>query len=118
MSFNAGQHEAGIYLISGSVALGEQEFTAPILLAFDEGDGIEITAAADAKCLFLGGERMPEKRHIYWNFVSSSRDKIEEAKQRWREQRFPPVPDETDWIPLPGETKDGRPADGEQSQMP
>ena len=49
----------------------------------------------------LGGEPLPEKRHIFWNFVSSSLDRIEQAKEDWREQRFACVPEEHEFIPLP-----------------
>lgn len=49
----------------------------------------------------LGGEAMDGDRIIWWNFVASSQAMIDEAKTRWREQRFPPVPGESDFIPLP-----------------
>jgi hypothetical protein len=51
--------------------------------------------------MLFGGAKMDGDRHIWWNFVASSRDRIEEAKQRWREMRFEAVPDETEFIPLP-----------------
>jgi len=51
--------------------------------------------------MLLGGARMDGERLIWWNFVASSRELIEDAKTRWREQRFPPVPGETEFIPLP-----------------
>ncbi|HET6513479.1 MAG TPA: pirin family protein, partial [Candidatus Kapabacteria bacterium] len=62
LAFDPGHQETGIYLISGAVRTGGQEFASPVLLAFDEGEKTEITAIADTKCLFLGGERMLEKR--------------------------------------------------------
>ncbi|MFD1952140.1 pirin-like C-terminal cupin domain-containing protein [Sphingomonas arantia] len=46
---------------------------------------------------------MPEKRHIYWHFVSSRTDRIEQVKRDWRERGFPEVPDDADFIPLPDE---------------
>jgi redox-sensitive bicupin YhaK (pirin superfamily) len=51
--------------------------------------------------MLLGGERFPTSRYIWWNFVSSSQGRIEQAKRDWREQRFAPVPGETEFIPLP-----------------
>jgi redox-sensitive bicupin YhaK (pirin superfamily) len=51
--------------------------------------------------MLLGGEPLPEKRHIFWNFVSSSLDRIEQAKEDWKEQRFARVPEEHEFIPLP-----------------
>jgi len=50
--------------------------------------------------MILGGEPVGQ-RHIWWNFVSSSMDRIEQAKQDWSEGYFAPVPDETEFIPLP-----------------
>lgn len=52
--------------------------------------------------MLLGGERMDGARHIWWNFVSSSKDRIEQAKEDWRMGRFAPVSEETEFIPLPG----------------
>jgi redox-sensitive bicupin YhaK (pirin superfamily) len=51
--------------------------------------------------MLLGGQKMDGPRHIWWNFVASSKERIEEAKQRWRAQRFAAVPGETEFIPLP-----------------
>jgi redox-sensitive bicupin YhaK (pirin superfamily) len=118
ITFDPGSQECGVYLVEGSLRTQAQEFAAPVLLAHDPGEIVTVAALSDAKCLFFGGDRLEGARHIYWNFVSSSREKIEVAKQQWREQRFPPVPDETDWIPLPGETKEGKPADGEKTVFP
>jgi hypothetical protein len=53
--------------------------------------------------MLLGGEPMDSPRHIWWNFVSSSKERIEQAKADWKEGRFAPVPAETEFIPLPGE---------------
>lgn len=118
LAFDPGSQECAVYLVSGKLLVEGQEFNAPVLLAHDTGESVTVDAIDDTMCLFFGGERLEGKRHIYWNFVSSSRERIEEAKQRWREQRFPPVPDETDWVPLPGETRDGKPADGERTVFP
>jgi hypothetical protein len=56
--------------------------------------------------MLLGGAAMDGDRHIWWNFVASSREMIQEAAERWRAQGFPPVPQETEFIPLP---EDGGP---------
>ncbi|MBI4785268.1 MAG: pirin family protein [Oscillatoriophycideae cyanobacterium NC_groundwater_1537_Pr4_S-0.65um_50_18] len=66
--------------------------------------GTEVTVSADrsARCIVIGGEPVGE-RHKWWNFVSSRRDRIEQAKQDWRSGRFAPVPEETEFIPLPEE---------------
>jgi hypothetical protein len=54
--------------------------------------------------MLLGGEPLDGRRHIYWKFVSSRRERIEQAAQDWREDRFPAVPGETEFIPLPEPT--------------
>jgi hypothetical protein len=51
--------------------------------------------------MLLGGEPMDGRRHIWWNFVSSSSERIEQAKEDWKAGRFAPVPEETEFIPLP-----------------
>ena len=51
--------------------------------------------------MLLGGNRFPTPRHIWWNFVASSQERIERAKARWVKREFPPVPGETEFIPLP-----------------
>ena len=55
--------------------------------------------------MLLGGESFPEKRYIWWNFVSSSQDRIEQAKSDWREGKFGQVIGETEFIPLPMDSK-------------
>jgi redox-sensitive bicupin YhaK (pirin superfamily) len=51
--------------------------------------------------MLLGGDKADGPRFIWWNYVASSKERIEAAKQRWREQRFAPIPGETEFIPLP-----------------
>jgi hypothetical protein len=51
--------------------------------------------------MLLGGAPLDARRHLWWNFVSSSPERIEQAKADWKEGRFPPVPGETEFIPLP-----------------
>jgi len=58
--------------------------------------------ASPARMMILGGEPVDGARHIWWNFVSSSTERIEQAKEDWRMGRFAPVPEETEFIPLPG----------------
>ena len=58
-------------------------------------------ARSDAHIMLCGGARLEGHRTIWWNFVSSSRDRIEQAKKDWNEGRFDAVPGETDFIPLP-----------------
>jgi len=62
---------------------------------------VQVKALTRARLMLVGGARMDGERLIWWNFVASSQDLIEEAKQRWKENRFDPVPGETEFIPLP-----------------
>lgn len=98
---DADQEERGIYLAEGAVEIAGENFEAPQLLVFRPGDRITVKATRNARLMYLGGAGMNERRHIWWNFVSSSRERIEQAKQDWKSGRFDPVPGETEFIPLP-----------------
>ena len=65
------------------------------------GDRITIEAVRRARLMFLGGASMEGPRYIWWNFVSSRKERIEQAKSDWREGRFRAVPGESEFIPLP-----------------
>ena len=78
-----------------------QKFEPGRLLAFSAGDEITIKALNAARLLLLGGEPLDAPRHVWWNFVSSSRERIEKAKVDWKNKRFASVPGESEFIPLP-----------------
>lgn len=99
----AEHEERAAYLVSGRVEVAGDSFEAGRLLVFRAGDAITVTAAEPSRLLLLGGEPLDGPRHIWWNFVSSSKERIEQAKQDWRSGRFAPVPGEPDPLPLPGE---------------
>ncbi len=93
--------ERAIYVVDGTVAIAGDEFEGPRLLVFRPGDAITVRAVTPARMMFLGGTALEGPRYIWWNFVSSSQERIEEAKEDWKQARFAPVPDETEFIPLP-----------------
>ena len=93
--------ERGIYLLDGNVEVGGQAFEPGRLLVFSSGDEIPIKALSAARFVLFGGEPLDGPRHVWWNFVSSSRERIEEAKVDWKGRRFAPVPGESEFIPLP-----------------
>ncbi|SFV38477.1 pirin family protein [Hyphomicrobium facile] len=94
--------ERAVYLASGRIDIGGQTFEGGQLLVFRPGDRISILAETNARLMLLGGEPMDGPRHIWWNFVSSSQERIDSAKEDWRQGRFEIVPgDETEFIPLP-----------------
>jgi redox-sensitive bicupin YhaK (pirin superfamily) len=93
--------ERAIYVAQGEVDIAGEAFEAPRLLIFRPGDRITVTARRDARLMFLGGAALEGPRYIWWNFVSSRRERIEQAKEEWKSGRFRPVPGETEFIPLP-----------------
>jgi redox-sensitive bicupin YhaK (pirin superfamily) len=99
--FEADQEERGVYVVEGAVEVAGDVFEAPQLIVFRPGDRVTITAARDARLMFLGGAGIDGPRYIWWNFVSSSKERIEQAKADWKEGRFKGVPGETEFIPLP-----------------
>ena len=94
--------ERGIYIAEGSLEIAGQVYGVNQLLVFRPGDSMTVTAHTDARFMMLGGEPMDGPRHIWWNFVSSSKERIEAAKEDWKRARFAIVPgDEKEFIPLP-----------------
>jgi redox-sensitive bicupin YhaK (pirin superfamily) len=93
--------ERAIYVVEGEVEIAGDRFEAPRLLIFRPGDRITATATRRARLMFLGGTAMEGPRYIWWNFVSSRKERIEQAKEDWKTGRFKPVPGETEFIPLP-----------------
>ncbi len=93
--------ERAVYVVQGAIEIAGDNFAAPHLLIFRPGDAITVTAVSAARLLLLGGAPMDGPRYIWWNFVSSSKDRIEVAKADWQAGRFAPVPEETERIPLP-----------------
>lgn len=100
--FHAEHEERGLYVINGSIEVAGDTFAPGRLLVFREGDAITLTGGPDgARLVLISGAAMDGPRHLWWNFVSSSKDRIEEAKIAWRTGQFGQVPMETEFIPLP-----------------
>jgi redox-sensitive bicupin YhaK (pirin superfamily) len=94
-------NERAVYVAQGALKAGRQEIPEHAMAVFANAPGIAIEATADARIAVIGGEPVGE-RFVEWNFVSSRRERIEQAKRDWRERRFPLVPgDEHEFIPLP-----------------
>ncbi|HEY0427153.1 MAG TPA: pirin family protein [Pyrinomonadaceae bacterium] len=100
--------ERAVFIVDGSIEFlpGNSMFNAGQLIVLKPGEEVVLSAASSsaARLMLFGGEQM-EKRHIWWNFVSSSKERIEQAKIDWKEGRFKAVPNETEVIPLPEEPK-------------
>ena len=102
LPFDADYDERGIYIASGEIDIAGDRFVSGRLLVLRPGDRISILALSNARLMLLGGEPMDGPRHIWWNFVSSSKDRIEAAKSDWKANRFASVPgDAVEFIPLP-----------------
>lgn len=92
--------EMGVFVISGQVKSGGGTIHQHQLAILDTSQLESLSASTQSHFVVIGGEPQG-KRHIYWNFVSTAGEKIEQAKQDWRLGNFPPVPGETEFIPLP-----------------
>ena len=101
LPLDAGHEERGIYIVNGTIEVAGDRFDEAQLLVFRPGDPITVTARTPARLMLLGGEPMDGPRHIWWNFVSSSKDRIVQAKADWKAGRFTPVPGDLEFIPLP-----------------
>jgi redox-sensitive bicupin YhaK (pirin superfamily) len=100
--------DRGIYIVEGSISIAGQDFEAPQMMVFRPGDRITVIAGSrGARLMILGGATLSGPRYIWWNFVASSKERIEEAKAEWRaenwgEGRFDlPIDDRDEHIPLP-----------------
>jgi redox-sensitive bicupin YhaK (pirin superfamily) len=95
--------ERAAYVVSGAIEIAGQtgRFGQDQLIVFKPGAEIVLRASGATRLMVLGGEPLGEKRHIYWNFVSSDQERIAQAARDWRDRRFPGVPGETEFTPLP-----------------
>jgi redox-sensitive bicupin YhaK (pirin superfamily) len=102
LPIDAHYEERAIYVVDGEIEIGGDRFGAGRLLVFRPGDHVIVKAVSDAHFMIVGGAAMDGPRHVWWNFVSSRRERIEQAKAEWAAGRFAKVPgDEIEFIPLP-----------------
>lgn len=97
----AEHEERALYILGGSVRIGRDTFDPGKLVVFKPGAPVELHAAAHTRLMLLGGAAMDGERIVWWNFVASSRERIEQAKADWLLGNFGGVPGETEFIPLP-----------------
>jgi len=93
--------ERALYVVEGEIEVVGETHTAGRMLLFEEGAPAVVRARAWSRVMLLGGAPTDGPRHIWWNFVSSSTDRIERAKTDWRDGRFAEVPGDDERIPLP-----------------
>jgi redox-sensitive bicupin YhaK (pirin superfamily) len=102
LPIDAQAEERALYVVAGEIDIAGDRFAAGRLLVLRPGDPISVTAASEARVILLGGAAMDGPRHVWWNFVSSRKERIEQAKADWKLRRFDTVPgDESEFIPLP-----------------
>lgn len=101
---NIGKHlygEAGLYILEGGIESEGSNYGPKQILVAKNSSLCEFTIHSNSTIYIFGGEAYPEERFIDWNFVSTDRDLIEQAKQNWKEQKFDKIKDETEFVPLP-----------------
>jgi hypothetical protein len=102
LPLDADHEERAVYGITGDFEIGGERHGPQQLLVLRPGDRVVLRAQTDAHLVIVGGAAMDGPRHIWWNFVSSRKDRIEAAKADWKAGRFDVVPgDATEFIPLP-----------------
>jgi redox-sensitive bicupin YhaK (pirin superfamily) len=99
---DAGADERAVMIVEGSATLDGETLEPFTLYVLAPGQAMTLKASEPARVMLLGGEAFATKRHVFWNFVSSSRDRINQAKEDWKAMRFPLVPgDDKEFIPFP-----------------
>jgi redox-sensitive bicupin YhaK (pirin superfamily) len=99
---DAGADERAVMRVEGDARVEGDRLEQFDLVIVAPGQAMTLKANSASRIMLLGGEAFSTKRHVFWNFVSSSRDRINQAKEDWKARRFPLVPgDEQEFIPLP-----------------
>ena len=93
--------ERAVMLVGGEATLDGHPLEPYVLTVLAPGAAMRLASDAGGRVMLLGGEAFASKRHVWWNFVSSSRERINQAKDDWRAGRFPTVPGEHEFIPIP-----------------
>jgi redox-sensitive bicupin YhaK (pirin superfamily) len=94
--------ERAVYVASGAIACEERTFGVGALVVLRAGAAATLQAVTAARVMMIGGAKLDGPRHIWWNFVASTRERIEAAKTAWKDRRFPAIPgDDVELVPLP-----------------
>lgn len=94
------EKEQALYVATGSIEADSSSFSSGSMLVIKEGQELRLSTSEETILMILGGDS-PGKRKIYWNFVHSRPEVIEQAKQLWKDQKFPAIEGETEFVPLP-----------------
>lgn len=101
IALDAEHEERGVYLVDGDLSIDGTPLEPFTMAVLTPGETVTLASTNGARVMLLGGEKLAGERFIEWNFVASSREKIEAAKAAWTRQEMGHVPGETEWIPLP-----------------
>jgi len=93
--------ERALYVLEGDVQVDGVDIPSRHLVVLDRGVSHKVRAKSPVKAMFVGGEPLDARRHMWWNFVSSSQERIEQAKLDWKDGKFGQIAGETEFIPLP-----------------
>jgi redox-sensitive bicupin YhaK (pirin superfamily) len=108
LALDSEHEERGVYLVDGELALDGDPLTPGQMAVLVQGETVTLSSAAGATVMLLGGAKLAGERFIDWNFVASSRERIERAKRAWTDQTMGKIHGETEWIPLPGRNRPRR----------
>lgn len=100
-TIDANHVERALYILEGEAQLDGADVPQRHLIVLDPGNRAVLRAKTPLKAMLFGGEPLDGHRHIWWNFVSSSKERIEQAKQDWLEGRFGKIAGDDEFIPLP-----------------
>jgi redox-sensitive bicupin YhaK (pirin superfamily) len=101
LALDAELEERGVHVAEGELEIAGSPFAPGTLVALAARRPVRLRSPRGARVMLLGGARLDGPRHLWWNFVSSRKERIEQAKQDWRAGRFPAVPGDPERIPLP-----------------
>ncbi len=108
--------ESALYVLEGVIVDDGETYGTKQLLIAKDAKLCEFEIKAGSTVYIFGGDELPEERFIFWNFVSSSSEKIEKAKQDWVNHRFPKVPGDDDYVPIPAAQLKAKPSGGNQNK--
>jgi hypothetical protein len=102
LTLDTEHEERAVYVVEGGVAIDGQSYGPGVMAVLRPGSEVQLRAVGETRAMLLGGAKLAGERHVYWNFVASSEERIEQAKRDWLDHKFPRVPgDEQEFIPLP-----------------
>jgi redox-sensitive bicupin YhaK (pirin superfamily) len=101
LNFSPSNFDLAVYVVKGAAQIGDDKIHQHQMLALEKDTLPNVQVQEGSQIVVIGGEPFSTPRHIWWNLVSSSKEKIEITKKQWQERSFPMVPGETEFIPLP-----------------